>query len=248
MINILIQMGRTGATLPEMILVVVVFIVVLTFSLSIHEIMHGYMAYRLGDDTAKLQGRLTMNPLAHLDPIGTLMMILAGFGWAKPVPINYGRLSRFKNRSVSIRLVSLAGVGANFVVAFIAYFLNSILMLIAISNPDIFVQGSFLSTIFSFFLMLFQYLYRFNLLLMAFNLLPIPPLDGYRFIETFFPYKFRQTMSGYERYASFIFLGLILLGNFSGFSPLFSLVEIVQIPFNYIITTPIDALFRLFGG
>src|SRR5659263_160070 len=107
MIYMLFRSGLSGS---ELVIMGCILVIVLVFSLSIHEIMHGYVAFRLGDDTAKMQGRLTLNPLAHLDPFGTLMMLIAGFGWAKPVPVNYGKLTRFKNRYVSIRLVSIAGV------------------------------------------------------------------------------------------------------------------------------------------
>src|ERR1035437_711071 len=131
MIYSLLNSGYTGMSL---VIVGLILLIVLIFSLSIHEIMHGYVAYLMGDDTAKLQGRLTLNPLAHLDPLGTIMMLLAGFGWAKPVPVNYGRLTRFKDRSISIRLVSIAGVTANFLVAGISYLLSVVIAYIGIKS------------------------------------------------------------------------------------------------------------------
>ena len=221
-------------------------VIVLLFSLSIHEIMHGYAAYRLGDDTARLQGRLTLNPLAHLDPIGSLMMLIAGFGWAKPVQVNYGRLTKFKDRSISIRIVSVAGVTANLVVALLSYLLFMALSIIGFKSGLIDASSkltsdlTFSGTIVLILSMLFNYMYIFNLMLMAFNLLPIPPLDGYHFIETFLPYNLKQKIQGFERYFGIIFLALILFGSYSGMSPLGSLIGWIEIPFRYIIETPIN--------
>ena len=110
---------NSGLSFQEMILHGMVIFLVLSYSLSIHEFMHGFSAVKLGDDTPRLQGRLTMNPLAHLDPIGSLMMLLVGFGWAKPVqvnPLNFKNIDRKKG----MMLVSLAGPGMNILVAFIA--------------------------------------------------------------------------------------------------------------------------------
>jgi Zn-dependent protease len=225
-------------------------IIVLIFSLSIHEIMHGYAAYKLGDDTARLQGRLTLNPLVHLDPFGTIMMLVAGFGWAKPVPVNYSRLTRYKNRDTSIRIVSLAGVTANFLIAILSYLLFAIIAVVGYksglitSTSSLGESSPFLEVLILILKTLFRYLYVFNLMLMAFNLLPIPPLDGYHVLETFLPYKWKQIVQGYERYASMIFLLLIVFGNFSGFSPLGWLISTIEIPFKYIIETPINLLFE----
>ena len=245
MIYMLLNSGLSGA---ELVIVGCVFIIVLIFSLSIHEVMHGYTAYKLGDDTARLQGRLTLNPLAHLDPMGTLMMLIAGFGWAKPVPVNYGRLTRFKNRFISIRIVSLAGVTSNLIVAWISYLFYVLIYLAGIKSGLLTVYSqigstsSIAGTLVLVLELLMFYLYVFNLMLMAFNLLPIPPLDGYHFLETFLPYKWKQKISGYERYFGIILLVLIVGGNFIGISPLSYVIEFIQIPFKFIIETPINAL------
>jgi len=239
---------NSGLTVPEMVIYGCILLIVLVFSLSIHEFMHGYVAYRMGDDTARLQGRLTMNPLAHLDPIGSLMMLLAGFGWAKPVPVNYSRLTRYKNRSVSIRLVSIAGVTSNFIVAFISYILYIAITIIGWKTGLISLYSkigstmSFGGTLLLVLQLLMYYFYFFNLSLMAFNLLPIPPLDGYHFLETFIPYKYRQMVAQYERYAGLVLLALIIFGSISGYSPLGSLIGWIRTPFQYVIETPINAL------
>ena len=248
MIYTLIRSGLSG---PQLVIMACIFMIVLVFSLSIHEVMHGYVAYRLGDDTAKLQGRLTLNPLAHLDPLGTLMMLIAGFGWAKPVPVNYGRLTRYKNRHISIRLVSIAGVTSNFVVAGISYLLYMLIYYIGIKAGILTIYseiGSSLSLVGTLLLileMLMFYMYYFNLMLMAFNLLPIPPLDGYHFVETFLPYKWKQKLGGYERNIGIILLLLIVVGNLSGFNPLGAIIGFIEIPFKFIIETPVNALAKL---
>jgi len=245
MIYMLLNSGLSGS---KLVIVGCVFVIVLIFSLSIHEVMHGFVAYKLGDDTARLQGRLTLNPLAHLDPMGTLMMLIAGFGWAKPVPVNYGRLTRFHNRFISIRMVSLAGVTSNLAVAWVSYLFYILVYVAGIKSGLLTVYsqiGSTASVAGSFVLvleLLMYYMYVFNLMLMAFNLLPIPPLDGYHFLETFLPYKWKQWVSSYERYFGIILLVLIVGGNFIGISPLSYIINFIQIPFKFIIETPIKAL------
>ncbi len=242
---------QQGLSVPEMVIYACILILVLVFSLTIHEVMHGFVAYKLGDDTARLAGRLTFNPLAHLDPLGTLMMLLAGFGWAKPVPVNYSRLTRLKSKNTAVRLVSVAGVTSNFIVAWISYLIFLLLTLVGIKTgiaSDL-IQGgnqSFVSLLLSIFTQLFYFMYIFNLMLMAFNLLPLPPLDGYHFLETFFPYKWRGFLHSYERYAGIILLVLIIVGNFSGFSPLGMLIGWIETPFKFIIETPLIFLANLF--
>jgi Zn-dependent protease len=239
--------------IPERIIYLCVLLIILIFSLSIHEVMHGYAAYKMGDDTSKLQGRLTLNPLVHLEPIGTLMMLVAGFGWAKPVPVNYNRLKRFKDRFVSIRIVSLAGVTANFAVAFVSYLLLTIFRIILYKTgfdsqgitfqSDGLEAGQALILIIELFL---YYMYYFNLMLMAFNLLPLPPLDGYHFVETFLPYKVKQRIYPYERYFGMALFGLIILGRITGINILGIAIDFISTPFDFIITTPIDLLSKLF--
>ncbi|MBN1774901.1 MAG: site-2 protease family protein [Clostridiales bacterium] len=239
MISMLFQ---SNISIEEKLMLGAMIVVVLIYSLSIHELMHGYSAYLLGDDTAKLKGRLTMNPLAHLDPIGSLMFLFIGFGWAKPIPVDYGKLTRLKSRDAMVRIVSVAGVTANFLSAWVAYFLLSMVNLIA-SNTSWVRGGSegavFVYSIIIQFIWLF---FHFNLLLMAFNLLPFPPLDGYHILETIIPYRYRIRFYKYEPYFRYGLMALVLLGMFTGFSPLFWLVEKIQLPFRYIIQTPLDWL------
>ena len=163
-------------------------------AITLHELAHGYVAYCLGDNTAKAAGRLTLNPLAHLDPIGALMMLIAGFGWAKPVPVNP---FFFKgNRTTGMMLVSLAGPLVNLIVAYIAY--------------AIYVAGQGFYTV-PFMNQFLNYCIILNVFLAVFNLIPIPPLDGSKILAGFLPkqtaFKFLTTM---ERYGFVILMVLIL--------------------------------------
>ena len=163
-------------------------------AITLHELAHGYVAYCLGDNTAKAAGRLTLNPLAHLDPIGALMMLIAGFGWAKPVPVNP---FFFKgNRTTGMMLVSLAGPLVNLVVAYIAY--------------AVYVAGQGFYTV-PFMNQFLNYCIILNAFLAVFNLIPIPPLDGSKILAGFLPkqtaFKFLTTM---ERYGFVILMVLIL--------------------------------------
>ena len=244
----------SGLSMPLIIINLCIFIITLAVSLSAHEFMHGWSAYKCGDPTAKSQGRLSLNPMVHLDPMGTIMMLLAGFGWAKPVMINPNKLTRFKNRNVSLRIVSLAGVSANFVLAFIAYLLYAVVLLFCYFQ-DIDVSVDYLfrlsgnyppisfacSILCTFLISLFER----NLMLLAFNLLPIPPLDGFNFVDTFLPTKIRYKIQSLSRYTSYIFLALMIFGRNSGFNILGELIYRIMIPFQYVIIKPIDELFRL---
>ena len=163
-------------------------------AITCHETAHGYVAYRLGDPTAKNQGRLTLNPLAHLDLVGTLMMLIAGFGWAKPVPVNP---FYFKgDRTKGMMLVSIAGPLTNLVLCFLAYF-------IYVAGNG-FGQIPFLSAF------LWQFL-TLNVYLAVFNLIPIPPLDGSKILAGFLPkstaYKYLNTV---EQYGFLILMVLII--------------------------------------
>ena len=164
-------------------------------AITLHELAHGYVAYCLGDNTAKAAGRLTLNPLAHLDPIGALMMLIAGFGWAKPVPVNP---FFFKgNRTKGMMLVSLAGPLVNLIVAYIAY------LIFVLGNG--FFDNAFMN-------LFLRTCVTLNIYLAVFNLIPIPPLDGSKILAGFLPkqtaFKFLSTM---EQYGFLILMVLILL-------------------------------------
>ena len=191
----------------------ILLVIPLLYSIVIHELAHGWVAYKMGDSTAKWLGRLTLNPLKHLDPIGTLMLFIFGFGWAKPVPVNFNNL--YDPRKGLI-LVSAAGVVANFLLAFLAF------LLLRLINPAAF---GVLSTALIF-------MAQINIILASFNLIPIPPLDGSKILMGFSSPKLRYTLMQLEPYGFFIIIGLLWLGVLS---PLISL-------FGWIITGIISLL------
>ena len=164
----------------------------LLYSIIIHELAHGWVAYRLGDPTAKGQGRLTLNPLKHLDPMGTLMLFLFGFGWAKPVPVD---LSNIHEQRKGLILVSAAGIIANIIFAFVAVFLYRLLSPSS-SGP----LGIML-----------YYLAQINIMLAAFNLIPIPPLDGSKILAGFLSERYQNMMARIEPFGFFIIIGLLYL-------------------------------------
>jgi len=165
----------------------------LLYSIVIHELAHGWVAYRMGDPTAKLLGRLSLNPLKHLDPVGTLMLFIFGFGWAKPVPIN---LSYVRNMRKGLILVSSAGIFANMALAFLTFLLSGFL------SPS--PSGSLR--------LLLYYLAQINIILAAFNLIPIPPLDGSKILMGFLSDRYRYALSRLEPYGFFIIIGLLYIG------------------------------------
>lgn len=174
--------------------------------LTVHEFSHAWVAYKLGDPSAEKSGRLTLNPFKHLDLMGTIMLLLFRFGWAKPVPINP---YYFKNKKQGIILVSLAGPISNFLMAFLGGFL------LKLSLP---MQNAFLNTFFYIFIYM-------NIALAIFNLLPIPPLDGSHLITVFV--KNQKVISWLYSYGMFVFIGLLFIGSFFG---LFNILAIVIEP------------------
>lgn len=149
-------------------------LIAVIFVFAPHEFAHAYVAYRCGDPTAKMRGRLTLNPVKHFDPIGFVLCALVGFGWAKPVPIDP---SNFRNYRKGLFFTSIAGVVANYIVAFFAY---ALLLVVAKYFPK---EGNLLY-VYWFFYYLFSNLFIFNLGVFLFNLLPFNPLDGFRIVES----------------------------------------------------------------
>ena len=170
------------------------------FGLTIHEYSHGYIAWRLGDPTARNMGRLTLNPLKHLDPIGTIMLFLFRFGWAKPVPIDP---TYFRHPARDMALSSAAGPGAN---------------LLAALATGLVGRGFYLLGVGGFPVLIANYFVLFNLILCFFNLIPIPPLDGSRLVYYFLPPDLAAGYARLERYGFLILLGLILIGQMGGIS------------------------------
>lgn len=167
--------------------------------LTVHEASHGLAAYALGDPTAKSRHRLSLNPLRHLDPFGTLMMLVFGFGWAKPVPID---MRYFKHPKQGMALTALAGPVSNFLLAYLALVIANFIMPVAYQN------GGWLVQLFNFFLTLAIL----SLGLGIFNLIPFPPLDGSKVVEGFLPDKISYTILRYERYGMFALMLVLWLG------------------------------------
>jgi len=165
----------------------------LLFSVILHEVAHGWVAYRMGDPTAKWMGRLTFNPLKHLDPIGTLMLFLAGFGWAKPVPVNFNNIS---DRRKGLIFVSSAGIAANILFAFFALLF---IRLFSTSSSGTAV-------------ILISYVVHINITLAALNLIPIPPLDGSKILMGIASERTQYFLARLEPYGFFIIIGLLYLG------------------------------------
>jgi Zn-dependent protease len=194
--------------------------VVLLLAISAHEAAHAWMSYKFGDDTARLLGRVTLNPVAHTDPIGTLLIPIVMFvfghiggpaasipliGWGKPTPVNP---LRWRNKDVANVMVSIAGILANILIALIAFTIVKVLLMtrmdqqlsVSMAEP----VGLFLS-----------YLLVMNISLAVFNLLPFPPLDGSKVLDTFLPASMRPVMELLEQYGYIILMVLIYIGFFN---------------------------------
>lgn len=166
---------------------------ILLYSVIFHEVAHGWVARLFGDDTAWRYGRLTLNPASHLDPVGTLMLFFVGFGWARPVPVDYYRL---KNTRLGLFSVALAGCATNILISIIALFL---LQFEAISANH-------------FFSLALPIIVRINIILGSFNLIPIPPLDGSKIVMSFLPKEAQESLARLEPYGFFILAILLFTG------------------------------------
>lgn len=208
----------------------VVTVIVLLTCMPVHEFAHGWVAYKLGDTTAYYQGRLDLNPFKHLDPLGSIMLLVTQrFGWAKPVPVNPRNFSRKVTMRGGMALTSLAGPVANFLLGLIIMFLYKVLIILFSAfgiamNPAANV--------------LYQILYTMvivNVSLGVFNLLPIPPLDGYNIFAYFIPPKWEYKIAQYERY---IYFGLLAVLFFT---------PILNVPLNFLTTWVVRLLDFLTG-
>lgn len=222
MFDELIELLRSNA---QLILSFVLKIPCVIIALVIHEFAHSFTAYKLGDPTAKAEGRVSLNPFKHIDPVGAVCLFLFQVGWAKPVPINP---KFFKNRRTGVVLTSLAGPLANFIASYICVIFFVIFLVIAQFNTSLFFYYV-ISVLTQFFLLLSG----FNLVLALFNLLPIFPLDGSRILMTLLPRKISKPILRYEKYIAIGFIILLIIDNFTTkFIP--SALEIV---FDFVINT-----------
>ena len=209
----------------------IIYMVVLLLAISAHEAAHAWMSYKFGDDTARLLGRITLNPVAHTDPIGTLLIPIVMFifghiggpmasipliGWGKPTPVN---TLRWRNKDLANVMVSIAGILANIIIATIGFVILKVLIKTGVGYqlPESLQEpiGLFLS-----------YLLIMNVSLAIFNLLPFPPLDGSKVLDTFLPASMRPVLQILEQYGYIILMVLIWAGFFNAIiTPVFNVID-----------------------
>ncbi len=222
---------NSGGGLGEKLLYLLISVIALLPALTFHEWAHGYTAYKLGDSTAKADGRLSLNPLDHLDPLGSLMLLLVGFGWAKPVPVN---TRYFKKPRRDFALTSLAGPLMNLFVGIISITLYVVTYYFCVANDLTGVTSEAIELV-------FYYSAVFNFGLGLFNLIPLPPLDGSNILMCMLPQNIAAKYSKIRYYSRYIFLALILLQRV----PMLNFIpEIVYWP----VTTGRDLLIDFFMG
>jgi Zn-dependent protease len=207
----LLNLIRNGLSF-EMVAGMAASVFVLLCTLPAHEFAHAWASHKLGDDTAMLGGRMTLNPFAHLDPVGSILILLVGFGYAKPVPVN---IRNFKNPKRDMALTALAGPVSNLIMAFLFLLISGI-------PRYMLPNGGAFAVMFNYF---FYYAALINVSLAVFNLLPVPPLDGSRIFTAVLPDKFYYRLMQYERYIAIALFILLITGTLSG--PLMFLSRLV---------------------
>lgn len=203
--------------ITQRIIEILITLPVILISLSVHELCHGFAAYKLGDPTAKSMGRLSLNPLKHIDPFGFIVLLLFRVGWAKPVIIN---ARYFKKPKRDMAICSLAGPLSNFVLAFLFAFVLVFLERLGIAFSLVFQTPA---TYFGVLCMMAKFMVTINLGLCVFNLIPIPPLDGSKILYAFLPGRIIIKILPYEKYFQLALLLLLYTGFLS--TPIHSVVS-----------------------
>lgn len=189
---------------------IVIGVPITLIALTGHEFAHGWVSSKLGDPTPERDGRLTLNPLAHLDVVGTILMILTGFGWAKPVMVDP---RYYKNRKRGMALTAIAGPLANLIMAFIAMLIFAVVLVVQVKLSGGIMPENASMAVQIVWKFAFLLAYR-NLCFMVFNLIPIPPLDGSKVLGLFLPNRMYYRMLQHERYAIIIIMLLSISGAF----------------------------------
>jgi Zn-dependent protease len=194
-------------------------------ALTFHEVAHGWVAYKFGDPTAKMAGRLTLNPIPHLDPIGTILLFIVHFGWAKPVPVNP---AYFRNPKRDLMWVSLAGPASNLLLALVFGLIFRLLL-----SGGLMIGGEVAYVL----VIMLKYAVLINIVLAVFNLIPIPPLDGSKILFGLLPRELERHYLEFERYGPMLIIGLV----FVSFVFHVSIIWPVLSPF-------VDFFYKLFTG
>ena len=204
----LISLLRSGqANLMTVIMYILSILLTVFLVLPLHECAHGFVAHKLGDDTAKRQGRLTLNPLAHIDYMGAALMLLIGFGWAKPVPVD---ARKFKDPKKGMALTALAGPVSNLLAAVVAgLILNGLEAMVYNGVMPI-------NTVVTYVYLFFYFLISVNIGLAVFNFIPVPPLDGSKILMAFLPDKALYWIAQREQMISMGLFVVIMMGGFNG--------------------------------
>ncbi len=196
---------------------------IILISLSTHEAAHGYIAYKMGDPTAYNFGRVTLNPIKHIDPMGSLCMLIFGYGWAKPVPIN---ARNFNNPKRGMAFSAIAGPISNLILGIIGTVINTILIFVTNNYLLRYVTNEFQFYLLYFICYFFFLFGIMNFMLALFNLIPVPPFDGSRFFSLFLPDKTYFAMMRYERYIMFgILIAMIVCSRLFDFSPFYWMAD-----------------------
>jgi len=234
MLSLFLELISGDAEITDILLRVFALAVVIIICFPIHESAHAWMAGKLGDETGRLSGRISMNPMAHLSLFGTICIILFGVGYAKPVPVNI-RNFPVKKRKRNFALTALAGPVSNLIIAVVALvFANCFAVIWHLRESAFTSIGTGL----------FSVVAQINIALAVFNLLPIPPLDGSRIWTMLLPDRIYYKFLEYERYSMYVLMGLLILFNRIGFSPVGVLTTIVYNAFDFIVGLPFDLLLK----